>query len=65
MIPQTLAIRSTDLRLFSDACKLGMGDTYGTAWIQAAWTPEKLVESIDYRELFAIVAAALTWGHQS
>ena len=63
MIPQTLAIRSTDLKLFSDACDIGYGATYGNHWIQGAWTPQQLQCSIDYRELYAIVAAAFTWGH--
>ena len=63
MIPQSLTIRSTDIKLFSDACKIGYGATYGNEWIQGTWTPNQLALSIDYRELFAIVAAAFTWGH--
>ena len=64
MIPPSRAIRSTDLSLFSDACDIGFGATYGRAWIQGAWSQQQLDLSIDYRELFAITAAAFTWGHQ-
>ena len=38
MIPHTMAIRSTDLKLYSDACKDGFGATYGHEWIQGTWT---------------------------
>ena len=36
----------------------------GNAWIQAAWPPLFRGEDIDFLELFAILAAAFTWGHQ-
>ena len=49
--------------LFSDASDLGFGAIYGSAWIQGSWSRWKVRPSIDYRELFAIVAAAETWGH--
>ena len=42
---------------------LGFGAILGTAWIQSAWDIKRKKYSIDYRELFAIVAAAVTWGH--
>ena len=64
MIPQTLATRSTDLRLFSDASDIGFGATYGKAWIRGSWNQPVEEISINYRELYAIVAAAFTWGHQ-
>ena len=64
MIPAVLTIRSTDLRLFSDACDIGFGATYRNSWIQGAWSQWQKDLSIDYRELYAIVAATFTWGHQ-
>ena len=63
MIPPCLAVRSTDLQLYSDACDIGFGATYGSAWIQGSWTPQQLDLSINYRELYAIIAATFTWGH--
>lgn len=64
-IPDPKRIYSTDLMLFTDAAKnIGLGATYGTAWIQARWADHKLdsVDDINYLELFAIMAAVLTWG---
>ena len=46
-----------------DASNIGFGATYGTQWLQGAWNHNDLALSIDYRELYAIVAAAFTWGH--
>ena len=63
MIPPVRAIRSTDLKLYTDASDIGFGATYGTQWLQGAWNHNDLALSIDYRELYAIVAAAFTWGH--
>ena len=63
LIPQSREIYNSDLMLFSDASDLGFGAIYGTAWIQDSWSRWKVRPSIDYRELFAIVAAAETWGH--
>ena len=64
MIPPSLAIKSADMRLFTDASNIGYGAIFGTHWIQGSWSPSQLAKSISYRELFAITAAALTWGHQ-
>ena len=63
MIPPILAIRSTDLQLYSDASDIGYGATFGNSWIQGAWNHFESALSIDYRELFAITAATFTWGH--
>ena len=64
IIPETFRILSTDLKLFTDAAKLkGLGAVMGTAWIMAAWPPHWIHVDIDFKELFAIVAAAMTWGH--
>ena len=65
IIPDDQRILSTDLKLYTDAAKLkGFGAVYGNSWIQASWPSAWLHYDIDFKELFAIVAAAHTWGHQ-
>ena len=54
---------SSDLLLHTDASDIGFGALYGTKWIRGAWPTSDHKSSIDYRELFAITAAVLTWGH--
>ena len=51
------------MQLYSDASNIGFGAIYDTEWIQGSWTPTQMLLSISYKELFAIVAAAFTWGH--
>ena len=64
-IPDPKKIYSTDLMLFTDAARYkGMGAVYGPHWIQAAWPTHLYHENIDFLELFAILAAARTWGHE-
>ena len=64
-IPDPKKLYSTDLLLFTDAAKLvGLGAIYGTRWIQARWPPHIPTEDINFLELFAILAAARTWGHE-
>ena len=69
IIPQTYELRDDDIRLSTDASKLGFGGVFGNQWIQAAW-PSNMnalnkgnAIDIDYLELFAIFAACATWGH--
>ena len=62
LIPQSKQILASDLKLFSDASDLGFGAIYGSAWIQGDWSSWSREISINYRELFAILAAAETWG---
>ena len=62
MIPVHNTILATDMLLHSDASNIGYGAVFNSEWIQGSWTPDELKLSISYRELFAIVAAALTWG---
>lgn len=58
-------IIATDLHLFSDASgTLGFGAYLQGAWIMGTWSETQLAKSIQWKELFAIVAAAATWGHQ-
>ena len=62
LIPEPKAILASDLMLFSDASDLGFGAFYGNEWIQGDWSAWKRKIPINYRELFAIFAAAETWG---
>ena len=58
--PQT----SYSLTLFTDASFLGFGATFQSEWFSVPWPPEFLDFDINFRELFAIVAAVMTWGHR-
>ena len=65
IIPSPLRIKSDDLQLFTDAAKtVGLGAIYGEHWIQALWPPSMSGLDINYKELFAILTATYTWGHQ-
>ena len=63
-IPQPKTILHSDLKLYTDASGLGLGAVYGNSWIQARWNNVCSGNGVDFQELFAIVAAAYTWGHQ-
>ena len=54
------------LQLYTDASgSLGFGAYFNGAWFQGDWQPHQRLSlrSIQWQELFAIVAAASTWGH--
>ena len=57
------------LNLYSDASlqrKLGFGAIFGNRWIAELWGSDfidKESPSIEFLELYALVAAILTWGH--
>ena len=58
-----LATLAADIELYTDAAgTLGCGGYYRGAWFHYNWQPHQLGHSIQWKELFAIVAAALTWG---
>ena len=68
IIPESYHILDSDLRLSTDASKVGFGAVFGTSWIQGRWLPDMAALQgnaidIDYLELFAIYAACATWGH--
>ena len=63
IIPPSRRIMSSDLLLHTDASDIGFGALFGNKWIRGAWPKTDKKSSIDYRELFAITAAVLTWGH--
>ena len=55
-------VTSHALQLFTDASSLGFGTVYGDQWMSVAWPQSDSVYDINFLELFAIVAAVLTWG---
>ena len=64
IIPDPKLVLSTDILLFTDAAKRqGFGAILGNSWIQSSWPPLWQAMEIDIKELFAIVAAVVTWGH--
>ena len=53
------------LQLFTDAAgTLGYGAYWNGAWFSKAWPPHLLQKPIEWKELYAIVMAAETWGSQ-
>ena len=60
---QTEWEEAADLNLWTDAAgSLGYGAYLQGAWIMGTWSPSQQQHSIQWKELFAIVAAAATWG---
>ena len=58
--------QATELGLYTDASGAwGFGAFYGAEqrWIQGQWSCEDKEKSIEFKELYAIVAACATWGH--
>ena len=54
-----------DLKLSTDASgTIGYGAYFQGAWIADTWSDQHLQHSIQWKELFAVLAAAATWGHQ-
>ena len=59
------------IEFFSDACGSGYGAHYGPHWFEARWTAQNRAdamraeqESMPYFEMYALVTAAMTWGHE-
>ena len=56
---------SPSMNLYTDASgSEGWGAFWSGQWFQSHWSPAQLVKSILWKELFAIVNAVNTWGHQ-
>ena len=56
---------AADLNLFTDTSgTLGFRAYFKGAWIMGTWSKEQLSRSIQWKELFAIITAATTWGNQ-
>ena len=68
MVDVNKLITSDELAFYSDASaneRLGMGAVYGSRWMFVQWEPGYIKcfrPSIEYLELYAVVAAVLTWG---
>lgn len=53
------------LNLFTDASGThGFGAYFSGAWLRGPWQPHQMLRSIQWQELFAILAATSTWGHR-
>ena len=50
--------------LYTDASGIGLGAVFHNEWIQAAWDDFHANLDVDIQELFAILAAAYTWGNK-
>ena len=56
---------SSGMELFTDASgSKGWGAFWSNHWLQSEWSPEQAKQDIVWKELFAIVSAVNTWGHQ-
>lgn len=63
ILPDITPTYSDSLKLYTDASNIGFGAAFGHHWIQSPWPPSTSSKSIDFKEMFAILAAVLTWGH--
>lgn len=53
------------INLYTDASgTLGYGAYYQGAWLRADWLPDQASYDIQWKELYAILIAAITWGHK-
>ena len=60
-------ISAETLNLFTDASGIhGFGGYFNGSWFRGSWLPHQELSqrSIQWQELFAIVAAAHAWGHK-
>jgi hypothetical protein len=62
---------SNQLVVYTDACDTGYGALFNTQWIAEVWTEEESHtamrdkrESMPWKEMYAIVRAAATWGER-
>ena len=64
IIPEFMTITSLDLKPFTGASStIGFGAIFNNSWIQSKWPPQFAHHSIDYKELFAILATSNTVSH--
>ena len=59
------------IELFTDACMEGYGALFGREWFASKWSSAEIAAanrkkrvSMPFFELYALVTAAATWGHQ-
>ena len=68
MVDLAKVIALVQLKFFTDASAskiLGVGGVFNNRWLSAQWEPgyiETLNPSIEYLELYGLVASILTWG---
>ena len=68
MVDLAKVVTSVQLKFFTDASAskiLGVGGVFDNRWLSAQWEPgyiETLNPSIEYLELYGLVASILTWG---
>ena len=54
-----------NMKLYTDASGTeGWGAFWSGRWLQARWSPTQADMPILWKELFAIVSAVNSWGHQ-
>ena len=65
MFLNTTWTSAEDLELYTDASGThGYGAFFKGAWFNASWLPNQISRSIQWKELFAILAAATTWAKE-
>jgi hypothetical protein len=71
IIPDTKWSPAHALHIFTDACVQGYGAIFGSHWFACKWTAAEEQaaardkrDSMPYKELYALVVAAATWGPQ-
>ena len=56
---------ASDLQIFTYASgALGFGTYFNGSWLGGSWPPHQITHSIQWKELFVILAAATTWADQ-
>lgn len=54
-----------DLELYTDSAgTIGFGVYYRGRWFNGKWSHQQLTNSIQWKELYPIVVAALVWGSE-
>ena len=59
---QSKPVSSDSLNLFTDASGLGFGALFRSKWFSVGWPVSYNEQHINFKELFALVAAIFTWG---
>ena len=53
-----------DFQLYTDAAgTTGFGAYWASQWLCDTWHPHQQLHTIEWKEMFAVVVAALAWGH--
>ena len=62
-IIQDAPVSSDSILLFTDASGLGFGAVFGFHWFSLPWPNFMVHHHINFKELFAIIAAVHSWGN--